>query len=168
MNHKKEQQLMAEAYEQIQEGLFDRLKARGSQAIGSIKGAGQQLAGKAQQVAGQAVGGAGNLVSRGVQAVGGTMDPSKNKLLQAGNSLQNAGLKQQRAGARVGDESKYKSYITNSAKTIAVDLQKLGMPIDDEASLIADIQNVVTNHLSQVTKSGQFRTSSGQIGGKVV
>jgi hypothetical protein len=165
---KQDIELLAEAYEQVNEGIFDRLKARGSQAIGAVKGAGQQIAGKAQQAAGSLTSKAGDLAAKGVEAVGGTIDPSKNKLTQAGSSMQKAGSKQVSAGQRAGDEAKYKSYISNSAKTIATDLNKLGMAIGDEAALIQDLQATITKHLKNVTKSGQFRDSKGRIGGKVV
>jgi len=160
---KNDQELLSEAYEQMNEGMFDRFKARGSQAIGAVKGAGQQLAGKAQQAVGGAIGKAAEL---GGQALG--VDASKGTLAQKGAAMQKAGAKQQTAGARQGDEAKYKSYITNSAKTIANDLTKLGMSVSDEATLIADIQAAITKNLTQVTARGQFRDASGKIGGKVV
>lgn len=167
MYTKQDQEMLAEAYEMVQEGLFDRLKARGSQAVGAVKGAGQQLAGKAQQAAGGVVSKAGDLAAKGVEAVGGTIDPSKNKLTQAGAGMQKAGAKQVGAGQRAGEEAKYKSYITNSAQTIANDLNKLGMAVKDENALIADITAAITKNLSQVTARGQLRTAAGTIGGKV-
>ncbi len=168
MYTKKDQELLAEAYSDVyEEGILDRLKARGSQAVGAIKGAGQQLAGKAQQAAGTAVGKAGELAQKGVEAVGGQIDPAQNKLTQKANELQKAGSKQIAKGQRAGDEAKYKSYIANSVKTIATDLAKLGMPVGDEATFTKELQDVITKHLTQVTAKGQFRTSAGTIGGKV-
>jgi len=161
--HKNDIELLAEAYDQVNEGLFDRLKARGSQALGAVKGAGQQIAGKAQQAVGGAMGKAAEL---GGQALG--IDASKGTLAQKGMAMQKAGSTQQKAGARQGDEAKYKSYITNSAKTIANDLNKLGMSVSDEANLIADIQAAITKNLTQVTARGQFRDAGGRIGQKVV
>ena len=159
---KKDQELLAEAYGAVNEGMFDRLKARGAQAVGAVKGAGNQLAGKAKSAAGGALGKAAEL---GGQALG--VDASKSGLAQRGAELQKDGDKQQRAGDRQGDESKYKSYITNSAKTLANDLSKLGMEVADEDALIADIQASISKHLKQVTKSGQLRNAKGQIGGRV-
>lgn len=164
---KQDQELLAEAYDNIQEGLFDRLKARGAQAVGAVKGAGQQLKGKAQQAAGAAVSKAGEYAAKGVEAVGGSIDPTQNKLSQKGQELQKAGAKAQGAGARAGDEAKYKSYIANSVKTIANDLAKLGMPVTDEATFAQELQAVITKNLKQVTAKGQLRTSTGTIGGKV-
>ena len=160
---KNDQELIGEAYEQMNEGMFDRFKARGSQALGAVKGAGQQIAGKAQQAVGGAIGKAAGL---GGQVLG--VDASKGDLAQKGSAMQKAGAKQQTAGARQGDEAKYKSYITNSAMTIAKDLTKLGMSVSDEATLIADIQAAITKNLTQVTASGQFRDTGGRIGKKVV
>ena len=165
---KTDQELLAEAYENIQEGLFDRLKARGAQALGVVKGAGQQLKGKAQQVAGSAVSKAGEYAAKGVEAIGGQIDPSANKVALKGKELQQSGAKDQRAGARAGDEAKYKSYIANSVKTIVNDLAKLGMPVRDEATFAQELQEVIINNLEHVTANGQFRTSSGTFGGKVV
>jgi hypothetical protein len=159
---KEDQAMLAEAYEQVNEGLFDRLKARGSQAVGAVKGAGQQLAGKAQQAAGSAVSKAAEL---GGKALG--VDASQGTLAQKGASMQQAGQKQQTAGARQGEEAKYKSYIANSAKTLANDLAKLGMAVDDEAALIQDIQTAITKHLSQVTANNQLRDARGRMGGKI-
>jgi len=167
---KNDQKLIAEAYKQVNEGLFDRLKARGSQAVGAVKGAGQQLAGKAQKAAGSAVAAAGNLASKGASAVGIENDPEKNKLFQKGAQMQKDGAKAQTQGQRAGQEAKYKSYITNSVKTITNDLAKLGMPVKDEDALMKDLQATLTKHLTQVGgKSGkQLRDASGKLGGAIV
>ena len=162
MSHKQDEQMIAEAYMQIQEGFMDRLKARGSQAVGAVKGAGQQIAGKAQQAAGGALGKAAEL---GGKALG--VDASQGGLAQKGQAMQKAGAKQIGAGARSGEEAKYKSYIANSAQTIAKDLSSLGMTVTDEATLIADIQAAITKNLSQVSGGGQLRTAAGTMGGKV-
>ena len=154
--------LIAEAYDVVNEGLFDRLKARGAQAVGAVKGAGQQLAGKAQQVAGGVVSKAAEL---GGKAVGA--DVSQGALAQKGAAMQKAGQKQQTQGARQAEESKYKSYVSNSAKTIINDLEKLGMNVDDAAALEQEIQDVVKKHLTQVTARGQLRDAGGKIGSKI-
>lgn len=166
---KKDTDMLMEAYEQvIEEGLFDRLKARGAQAVGAVKGAGQQIAGGAKQLAGQAVSKAGGYAQKGVEAVGGSVDPSKNKLTQYGAGLEKAGKKQIGAGQRAGEEAKYRSYISNTVQTLINDLTKLGMAVNDEAALSKELTDVITRNLKQVTKSGQLRTAAGTMGGKVV
>ena len=167
-NHKLDELLLNEAYDQIiEEGLFDRLKARGSQAMGAVQGAGQQLKGKLKQKAGTALTGAATGVARGLG-----IDPAaatgKGTLAARGADMAAAGGKDMMQGARKGDEAKYRSYITNSTKSIANDLKKLGMEVADENQLIQDIQKAITKNLKQVTAGGQFRTQAGQMGAKVV
>ncbi len=159
---RKDQELLAEAYGAVNEGLFDRLKARGAQAAGAVKGMGDRVKGAAKGVAGKAATKAAEL---GGQALG--VDASQGGLAQKGAELQKSAATDKSRGARAGQEAKFKSYIANSAKTLANDLTKLGMEVDDEAGLIADIQNVISARLNQVTKSGQFRDAAGKMGGKV-
>ena len=44
----KESHLIYETYQNLDEGVFDRLKARSAQAVGAIKGAGNRIAGTAK------------------------------------------------------------------------------------------------------------------------
>ncbi len=138
-NNKKDLDLIAEAYDNIDEGILDQLKARGSQAVGAVKGLGQQAVGVAKQAAGKVVAGAGNLAAKGVQAVGGTIDPSSNKLVQAGANLQKAGQTQQAAGTVQGENAKIASYqasaiqsITNLQTELLNDFKALGIVIPDD------------------------------------
>ncbi len=121
----------------LEEGLFDRMKAYGSQAMGAVKGAGQQLKGKAQQAAGGVVQKAGNLAAKGVEAVGGQIDPSQNKLTQAGQGMQQAGQANVQAGSVKGELAKIDSYKNSASKNIQKmvadiqnDLTKLGVQVD--------------------------------------
>ena len=123
--------------ELLEEGLLDRFKAYGSQAMGAVKGAGQQLKGKAQQAAGGFVQKAGNLAAQGVEAVGGQIDPSKNKLTQAGQGMQQAGQANVQAGSVRGQAAKIDSYKNSASKNIQKmvadiqnDLTKLGVQVD--------------------------------------
>lgn len=159
---KNDQNLINEKYEQIQEGLFDRLKARGAQALGTVKGAGKQIAGKTQQLAGGALSKAAEL---GGRALG--VDASQGGLAQKGAQLTQAGTKQVGAGQRAGEEAKYQSYINNTVKTIIGGITKLGMGIKDESILSKELTDVIVKNLTQVTTKGQLRTAAGTIGGKV-
>ena len=163
---KNDQDLIAEAYDKVNEGLFDRIKARTAQATGAIKGAGAMAKGVAQSAAGKAVGLAGAGIQQAVDAVYDDA-PQKNKLVSGGKEIEAAGAKKVRAGKAGGQEAKFKSYITNSAKTIAKDLAELGMEVDDTDALMNDIRSVVSKHLTQVTGQGQLRDATGKVGGKV-
>lgn len=160
---KNDQNLINERYEQLQEGLFDRFKARGAQALGAVKGVSQQVAGKARQVAGGALSKTAEL---GGRALG--VDVSKGELAQKGAALTAAGQKQVKAGQRAGEEAKYQSYISNAVQTIIDDLNKLGMQIKDENVFSKELTAVIAKNLTQVTAKGQLRTAAGTIGGKVV
>ena len=153
---KKDQELLAEAYGAVNEGLFDRLKSRASQAAGAVKGVGDRVKGAAQGVAGKAASKAAEL---GGQALG--VDASQGGLAQKGAEMQKDGAANKSRGERSGEEAKYKSYIANSAKTIANDLSKMGMEVSDEAALLNDIQATISKHLTQVTKGGLFKRGGG-------
>jgi len=158
---KNDQELMAEAYQQVQEGMFDRVKARASQLGGAVKGVKDRVKGAAKGAAGKAVSAAGKAAARGVEAVGGTIDPEENKIAQAGAGLQQAGAADTSAGKAGGQEAKFRSYIKNSANTIANDLSKLGMEVGDTEALVDEIQSVVSKHLTQVTKGGLYKRGGG-------
>lgn len=154
---KKDQEILAEAYGDIQEGLMDVIRSRGAQAAGAIRGAGDRVKGAAQTAAGKAVGAVGKGIQRGAEMAykdpGKLGDPDNNKLLSKGAEMQKAGAKKTAAGKASGQEAKYKSYLTNSAKTIANDLKALGMEVGDEAALMQDIQSTISKHLTQGAKS---------------
>jgi hypothetical protein len=131
----------------VEEGLFDRLKARGAQAVGAVKGMSQQALGGAQQLAGKAVG-----------ALGG---------VESGKEIQQAGQKKAAQGSTMGDVAKYESYVKNAVETTLSDLKKLNMPVKDENKLRVDLTTAIMGQLQQVTKSGQFRSDKGQISSKL-
>ena len=131
----------------VEEGLFDRLKARGSQAVGAVKGMGQQALGGAQQLAGKAV-----------SAIGGS---------EAGKEIIKAGEKKVSQGSVMGDIAKYESYVKNTVDTTLNDLKKLNMQVRDENKLRVDLTNAIMGQLQQVTKAGQFRSDKGQMGSKL-
>jgi len=94
----------------IEEGLFDRLKARGAQAVGTVKGLGNQAAGIAK---GAIAGVKGD--TAGVQA----------------------GLQQRQAGAVQGDLAKIESYRATAMKKLDAtsqeifnDLKRLGINLN--------------------------------------
>lgn len=139
----------------IQEGLFDRLKARGAQAVGAVKGLGQQAAGGAQKLAGKAVGKVGGAL--GSQTAG-----------TIGKEIQAAGGKKVSTGKAAGETAKYQSIIKSAVANTVNDLKKLNIPVKDEAALTQQLTAAIVSNLSQVTKGGQLRSSAtGKIGAKV-
>lgn len=154
----------------MNEGFFDRLKARGSQALGAVKGAAQQVGGKIQNAAGGAVNAAGNLaantLSKGAGALGAnvTVDPSQNKVAQYGQNLQAQGQKNVQQGGQQGVEAKYQSYIKNSVSSIVNDLSKLGMDVKDPTQLSKDLNTALRRNLVGVnSRTGQlaYKTPGG-------
>lgn len=111
----------------IQEGLFDRLKARGSQAVGTVKGLGQQAAGA---VKGAVAGVKGD--TAGVEAA----------------------QKQRQAGAAQGELAKIDSYqatatqkLQKTAEEIFADMSKLGIDIKKVSP------NSMNTFIGQLTKA---------------
>ncbi len=155
----KDTQMLTEAYQQVEEGMFDRFRARGAQAVGAVKGAGQQLAGAAQQAFGKGVSAVGAAVDKGAQKLGYVPQPgsSGSALSQYGQTQQAAANIKTQAGQRAGDVAKYQSYINSASQGLVTDLEKLNMPVDDSAALLQDIKDLLAKHLTQVsTKTGQF------------
>jgi len=135
--------------ELLEEKWFDRAMARGAQALGAVKGAGQQLKGAGQQLKGGALQKAGNLAAKGVQAVGGQIDPSQNKLTQAGQGMQQAGQQKVQVGGNMGNNAKIdymKKNITkrinNFVANLNNDVQKLGLNTG-EIKFISDVQDTL-------------------------
>lgn len=111
----KDQQMLEEAYQNIQEGRWDRFKARGAEAIGSAKGMGQQFKGGLQQAAGSALG-------------------VLNK--QDGDRIKQQGNQNVRSGQASGHNSKIEylkknmdQRIQKFVEDIKNDIQKLGLDI---------------------------------------
>ena len=96
----------------IQEGLFDRLKARGAQAVGTVKGLGNQAAGIAK---GAVAGVKGD--TAGVQAA----------------------QQQRRAGAIQGDLAKIESYRATAMKKLDDTSQEI---FNDMKGLGIDLNNI--------------------------
>lgn len=132
----------------IAEGFFDRLKARGSQAVAGAAGLGKQAIGGVQRAAGNAVQGAGNLAAKGVEALGGQIDPANNKVANYGQDLRNQGISNQSQGQAAGEIAKTKSYLNNAVATVVNDFKKLNIPIKDEQAFVADLQKLFISHIA--------------------
>lgn len=134
--------------ELLEEGWMDRLKARGAEALGSVKGAGQQIKGGIQQAAGSALSKAG---SAGAKAFGGTDD---NTLTKKGQEFSQRGQKSERGGTVSGHNAKVEYLQKNIDKRIRAfandiknDIQKLGLDIGN-IEFVSEI-NVALNHLKK-------------------
>jgi hypothetical protein len=143
-NTKQDLDLLTEAYELVQEGLLQRIRSKGAQ---KVTGAKETLKGKA---------------AKGLGKMIGKVAP------ETGASIAKEGEKRLGKAGGVGEEAGYRSYLKSSAKSIARDLAKLGMEVADEATLVSDIQLAITKNLKRVTKKGQFTTSKGTLGGKLI
>ena len=139
----------------IQEGLFDRLKARGAQAVGAAKGLGQRAIGGAQELSGKYGGKLAGAIGGGEAAQ------------QAAQNIQKAGKTKISAGKMAGDTAKYQSIIKSTVTNTVNDLNKLKIPVKDEAALTQALTDAIMGQLKQVTKSGMLRGPGGRIGSKV-
>lgn len=146
--------LINEAYQQVEEGIYDRLRARGAQAIGTMKGAGQRIAGAAQQAYGRGASAVGSVLDKGAQSLG--YQGGGNVLTKYGQAQQQVGAKQVQAGQAASEAAKYDSYIQNAAQGLVTDLQKLNMPVDDSNALLKDIKTVLAKHLRNVNSQGAY------------
>jgi hypothetical protein len=140
--------------ELLEEGIFDRLKARGAQAVGAVKGAGQQLKGAAQEKIGQATSKVGEV---GAKAFGGSQD---NELTRKGQEFQQKGQSNVQAGGSQAENAKIDSYmktvdvkIDKMLADITNDLTKLGIQIPGQKRGL--IQGAATNIKNHLTKALQ-------------
>jgi hypothetical protein len=142
--------------ELLEEGFLDRFKARGAQALGAVKGAGQQLKGKAQQFAGSALGKTAEL---GGKALG--VDASQGSMAAKGKELQTQGQGNIAAGGNQGDNAKLDSYsktvdvkIDKLVQEITNDLSKLGIQIpSNKTGLITGASKGLKTHLLNVLQN---------------
>lgn len=132
---------LSEAEIAIAEGFFDRLKARGAQALGAVRGLGQRVAGGVNRAVGQAQYGAGSTLAK---YAGG--DKSKSPLVQKGLERQRAAKAQIQQGKETASNQKYVSYVNNTVNTLVNDLKKLNIPITNESQLINDLYTAITNN----------------------
>lgn len=140
----------AETQYLVNEGFWDRMKAKGAGAVGALRGAGQQVKGGFQNAVGNIANGAGNLAAKGVQSVGGTIDPANNKLSQWGQQKQQQGQSNIQQGQQSGMNAKIKSYVNSAADTVVNDMSKLGLPVQDPAALRQAIVSSLLGSLASI------------------
>jgi hypothetical protein len=135
--------------ELLEEGWMDRLKARGAEALGSVKGVGQQIKGGFQQAAGSALSKAG---SAGAKAFGGSED---NTLSNKGREFSQQGQQASGEGSVSGHNAKVKYLQQNIDKRIQSfvddiknDIKKLGLDIGN-----IEIISGINDALGQLKKS---------------
>ena len=131
---KQDQELLAEAYDNVQEGFLDRIKASSAGVAGAVKGVGQKIQGGAQK----AIGGIAS-------SLGAT---------NAGAEIKQAGQAKIDQGAKAGKIAKIESYKKSANKnidgliaSITDDLNKLGIAIDEADMLAA--KDILTASLGQ-------------------
>jgi len=135
--------------ELLEEGWMDRLKARGAEALGSVKGVGQQVKGGFQQAAGSALSKAG---SAGAKAFGGSED---NTLSNKGREFSQQGQQASGEGMVSGHNAKVQYLQKNIDKRIDSfvadiknDIKKLGLDIGN-----IEIVSGINAALGQLKKS---------------
>jgi hypothetical protein len=138
----------------VEEGMFDVLKARGSQAFGGAKGLGQQALGGTQKLAGKAM-----------SKIGKKLGSSSAETV--GREVERAGQRKITAGGMASEIGKYKTYLNSSVDTLIKDLKGLDMKIKDENVLRRALTDTIIQNLQHVTPRGQFRSKSGAVGGRV-
>jgi hypothetical protein len=129
----------------IQEGIFDRLKARGAGVMGSARGLYNQAIGKGQQ----AIGRVANLADTGLNALG-RPQTGINKVKQYADTMKNRGANNINFGKKQGELTKIHSYIDNSVKNIIQDMTKLKIPIKDIANFQQQLIDVYTQNISGI------------------
>lgn len=143
MHSNNDTDLILEAYQKIEEGLWNRVKARGSQAVAATGGLFNQAKGGIQKSIGKQVAKVGNKTA---SLYGG--DPKKSTITKKGNSLIKKGRGNIASGKVAGDHAKYRSYVKNAVDDVVADLKKLGMSVTDPAKLHQDLTATITNNLS--------------------
>ena len=124
---KKDMELMAEAYEQIEEGIFSRAKARVAGVRGSIGDAVERGKGQLQKAAGKTF-----------TAIGA----------KGGEEFAKAGQARVDAGQGSGAEAKIKSITASIMKGVLDDLTKLGL--DGNPKVVGEIQTALEGALEKL------------------
>jgi len=110
MNNDKDTNLLQEAYEHVQEGVFDRLKAKTAGVIGGAKGLGQQAAGLAKGAVAGATGNVAGVEAATAQRAAGSVQGMDAKSLSLVNG--------------------YLGKINKAFTGLETDLRKLGMDVE--------------------------------------
>jgi hypothetical protein len=146
--NKKDQEILMESLDEIlEEGLWDRMQARGSQAMGAIRGAGQQLKGAAQQKLGQI----------GSEMLDGPKD----------NTMTRKGQQNIQSGKASGQNAKIDflrknidKRISNFVAEIKNDIKKLGLDIGN-IEMVSGINDAL-NTLKQSVNAPQPQQADTQ------
>lgn len=132
--------------ELLTEGWFDRLKARGAQALGTAKGLGQEVRGGMNQVAGSAMKQVGNAMG-------------SNSISQKGDEFINKGAQDVNKSASSGHNAKIEYLKKNISKRIDKfvadlnnDMQRLGLN-PGEIKFVSDIEDAL-DQLKMEVSSG--------------
>lgn len=138
---KKDQELLAEAYDQVNEGIFDRAKARVGQAAGAVRGLAAKGKGKLQQQAGKAV-----------TALGAK---------SAGQEIQDAG-QEKIDNAQTGNDAKIANYLNSITNTIVKDLKALNIDFAEAETLKEFLKEIIQDSIDSAPAPKQAATSSAQ------
>lgn len=142
--------------ELVDEAWWDRAKMRLQQGKGKVQGAYQQAKGAVQNAAGNVVNKVGNVAAKGVQAVGGTIDPSQNRIVNKGQQLQQQGQQNIQQGQQRGQQELVKAATNISVQRtqalltdIQNDLAQVGINATIPQAEIKRIQTVILNAIQR-------------------
>ena len=154
----KDQQMLSEAYDQVQEGIWNRAAGRVSQAASAVQGASAAAGGLAQAAKGAIQQGAGAIGNKLAGQGAGT-----GQTATAGAQNVKQGLAATQGVGDAAQAGKYSGYISSITKTIVKDLTAMKMPVRDEAKFALEFQQLLTRHLADVdTNKGALNTPTGQ------
>ena len=134
---RKDMELMAEAYEQIEEGIFSRAKARVAGVRGAIGGAVERGKGQLQKAAGKA--------------------------FKGGEEFAKAGQARVDAGRGGGAKAKQASITASIMQGVIDDLTKLGL--DGNADVVNEIKTALEEVLNKLLEPPFDDAAGGDVGG---
>ena len=155
MKHKRDEQLLNEAYNEIfrklntekvtkvDESFLDVGKAAFANIKGTIKGAGKSLSGQVQNLKGQAYDKVGRLA--GSIAKGAEGD---NTFIQKGKELKATGEENKQLGREQGPNAKRDAYLKSAPQTTIKDIKLLGFDIDDAEGLEIELHDLLAKYLA--------------------
>ena len=138
---KKDQQLLAEAYQQIDEGILRRAASQVAGGVKKLKGIPGTVKGAAKELGGKALSGMG--------------------ADKAGGELQQVGQADKAAAKEKGSGGKAEHFKTSLVAEIKKDVESLGV-VEDVEGFMAAITNVLNTHIPSGEQSFVSKTVGAQ------
>jgi hypothetical protein len=128
--------LLEEAYDNVQEGILDRIKKAGSEAKALVGGTGQQIKGSLKKGTGKAIGGALDKLGSKTGA-------------KIGKEISDTGIAQKAAASQKVVDAGKNTYIASKVKDIINDLKVFGSmdSRDTEQKLSVELEKLLRKYL---------------------